>query len=147
VLSRRLPEVNPGEQVWQELRAKLSWLRLAYIEFLEDEVLSWVARYPAASEQRSVARRRHLGGLGGRRATRRWRKSIVWLLLTTVPVTTRQEALERVAWYACRWGIEVWHKVLKSGCQIEAWQLGTAARLERCLALYAVIAWRCMRRC
>jgi len=67
---------------------------------------------------------------------------IVWLLLTTVPVTTWQEALERLAWYACRWGIEVWHKVLKSGCQIEARQLGTAARLERCLALYAVIAWR-----
>jgi len=67
---------------------------------------------------------------------------IVWLLLTTVSVTTRQEALERLAWYACRWGIEVWHKVLKSGCQIEARQLGTAARLERCLALYAVIAWR-----
>jgi hypothetical protein len=67
---------------------------------------------------------------------------IVWLLLTTVPVTTRQEALERLAWYACRWGIEVWHKVLKSGCQIETRQLGTAARLERCLALYAVIAWR-----
>jgi hypothetical protein len=67
---------------------------------------------------------------------------IVWLLLTTVPVTTWQEALERLAWYACRWGIEVWHKVLKSGCHIEARQLGTAARLERCLALYAVIAWR-----
>jgi len=67
---------------------------------------------------------------------------IVWLLLTTVSVTTWQEALERLAWYACRWGIEVWHKVLKSGCQIEARQLGTAARLERCLALYAVIAWR-----
>jgi hypothetical protein len=67
---------------------------------------------------------------------------IVWLLLTTVPVTTWQEALERLAWYACRWGIEVWHNVRKSGCQIEARQLGTAARLERCLALSAVIAWR-----
>jgi hypothetical protein len=50
--------------------------------------------------------------------------------------------LERLAWYACRWGIKVWHKVLKSGCQMEARQLGTAARLERCLARYAVIAWR-----
>ena len=67
---------------------------------------------------------------------------IEWLLLTTCPVRTAADAEERVAWYACRWGIEVWHKVLKSGCRIEARQLATAARLERCLAVYSVIAWR-----
>lgn len=67
---------------------------------------------------------------------------IEWLLLTTCPVHAAHEALERLAWYACRWGIEVWHKVLKSGCQIEAKQFGTAARLERCLVLYSVVAWR-----
>jgi hypothetical protein len=68
--------------------------------------------------------------------------AVEWLLLTTVAVTTTAEALERLAWYACRWGIEVWHKVLKSGCRIESRQLATAKRLKRCLALYAVIAWR-----
>lgn len=68
--------------------------------------------------------------------------AIEWLLLTTVPVTGATDALERLAWYACRWGIEVWHKVLKSGCRIEAKQLQDAARLQRCLALYSVIAWR-----
>ncbi len=67
---------------------------------------------------------------------------VEWLLLTTVAVLTTQDALQRLAWYACRWGIEVWHKVLKSGCRIEARQLETAERLKRCLALYAVIAWR-----
>jgi hypothetical protein len=67
---------------------------------------------------------------------------VEWLLLTTVPVLTTQDALQRLAWYACRWGIEVWHKVLKSGCRIEARQLETADRLKRCLTLYAVIAWR-----
>ena len=45
-------------------------------------------------------------------------------------------------WYACRWGIEVWHRILKSGCRIEARQLATAERLQRCLTLYSVIAWR-----
>lgn len=69
-------------------------------------------------------------------------KPIEWLLLTTVPVTTSDDALERRAWYAARWGIEVWHTVLKSGCRIEDRQLETAARLTRCLALYSVIAWR-----
>ena len=68
--------------------------------------------------------------------------AVSWLLLTTVPVTSAAAALARLAWYACRWGIEVWHKVRKSGCRIEAKQLQDAARLQRCLALYSVIAWR-----
>ena len=67
---------------------------------------------------------------------------VEWLLLTTVPTAAAAAALARLAWYACRWGIEVWHKVLKSGCRIEARQLATADRLRRCLALYSVIAWR-----
>jgi hypothetical protein len=69
-------------------------------------------------------------------------KAVEWLLLTTVPITTTDDALERLAWYAARWGIEVWHKVLKSGCRIEDRQLETAERLLRCLTLYSVIAWR-----
>lgn len=69
-------------------------------------------------------------------------KPVEWLLLTTCSVTTFDEACEVVAHYACRWDIEVWHKVLKSGCRIEARQLETADRLKRCLTLYSVIAWR-----
>jgi len=67
---------------------------------------------------------------------------IAWLLLTTVAVDRVEDAIERVQWYACRWGIEVWHRILKSGCRIEARQLATDERLERCLTLYSVIAWR-----
>jgi hypothetical protein len=65
-----------------------------------------------------------------------------WLLLTTCAVPSSIEAQECVEWYACRFGIEVWHKVLKSGCRIEARQLESAARLQRCLTLFSVIAWR-----
>lgn len=65
-----------------------------------------------------------------------------WLLLTTCPVRSAAHAQERVEWYACRFGIEVWHKVLKSGCRIEARQFESAARLQRCLTLFSVIAWR-----
>ncbi len=68
--------------------------------------------------------------------------AVEWLLLTSVPITTTADALERLAWYTCRWGIEVWHKILKSGCRIEAKQLATADRLARCLSVYRVIAWR-----
>jgi hypothetical protein len=67
---------------------------------------------------------------------------VEWLLLTSVPITSTAEALERLEWYAARWGIEVWQNVLKSGCRIEDRQLETAGRLKRCLSLYSVIAWR-----
>ena len=63
-------------------------------------------------------------------------------MLPTAPIHTPTAALERLDWYAARWGIEVWHKILKSGCRIEHRQLATADRLKRCLALYSVIAWR-----
>jgi len=64
------------------------------------------------------------------------------MLLTTVAVSGLADALERVQWYARRWGIEVFHRILKSGCQIGDHQLGTADRLEACLAIDAVVAWR-----
>ena len=72
---------------------------------------------------------------------------IVWRLLTTLPVTTAPEAIEKVRWYAQRWQIEVIHKVLKSGCQIEQRQLETAQRLERVLSIDLVVAWRILALC
>lgn len=67
---------------------------------------------------------------------------IEWMLLTTVPVNTWKDAKERVEWYSARWGIEVYHRVLKHGCRIRDRQLGTADRLEACLGVDMVIAWR-----
>lgn len=40
---------------------------------------------------------------------------------------------------SCRWGIEVLHRTLKSGCHIEQRQLGQADRLEACLAIDLVV--------
>jgi hypothetical protein len=65
-----------------------------------------------------------------------------WLLLCSMPTHTYEQALERLAWYARRWTIESWHRVLKSGCRIEARQFGTLERFVRATALFAVIAWR-----
>jgi hypothetical protein len=67
---------------------------------------------------------------------------VEWLLLTNVAVPSWQDALERVRWYCLRWGIEVWHKILKSGCTVEDCRLETAERLTRYLSLMSVIAWR-----
>jgi hypothetical protein len=70
------------------------------------------------------------------------KQPVSWMLLTTVETATAEQALERLGWYARRWGIEVFHRILKSGCRIEDRQLGTADRLETCLAIDLVIAWR-----
>jgi len=66
---------------------------------------------------------------------------IIWLLLTTMPVTTSHEAEEKVRWYSQRWLIERFHYTLKSGCGVEELQLETAERLCAALALYTIVAW------
>ena len=38
-----------------------------------------------------------------------------WLLPTSVPVLTLQDASERIAWYSCRWIAEDYHGCLKTG--------------------------------
>jgi len=67
---------------------------------------------------------------------------IEWMLLSTCPVTNFEEAIEKLSWYAIRWGIEVYHRTLKSGCKIEERQLGRADRIETCLGIDMVVAWR-----
>lgn len=67
---------------------------------------------------------------------------IEWMLLSTLPVRSFQDAQDVLTRYARRWGIEVYHRVLKSGCRIEDRQLGAARRLENCLAIDMVVAWR-----
>jgi len=67
---------------------------------------------------------------------------IEWMLLTSVAVTTFEQAVQRAEWYAARWGIEVFHRTLKSGCRIKDRQLGSADRLQACLGVDMVVAWR-----
>ena len=67
---------------------------------------------------------------------------IEWLLLSTWPVTTLKLARRLVRWYALRWGIECWHKVLKVVCGVERRQMKSARALERALALDMIVASR-----
>jgi hypothetical protein len=67
---------------------------------------------------------------------------VEWLLLTNEKVETLEAACLRVGWYRKRWLVEIYFRILKSGCQVEALQLGARERLERALALYLAIAWR-----
>jgi len=69
-------------------------------------------------------------------------KPVEWLLLTNEAVGTLDGACLRIAWYRKRWLVEVFFRILKSGCRVEALQLATVERLERALAVYLVVAWR-----
>jgi hypothetical protein len=68
--------------------------------------------------------------------------AIEWMLLTTEEVKTVEEALRILDLYARRWRIEEWHRVLKSGCKVQDHQHQTEDRLERVIAIDAVLAWR-----
>lgn len=69
---------------------------------------------------------------------------VEWILLTTCDVSSSEQAQQILRWYCLRWRIEDWHRVLKSGCNIEKLQHKTAERLKRTIAINLVIAWRIM---
>ena len=69
-------------------------------------------------------------------------KAICWLLLTTLPVSSLESAVQCLEWYSYRWLIERYHYCLKSGCKIEELQLESGEKIKRALATYAIVAWR-----
>lgn len=69
-------------------------------------------------------------------------EAIEWILLTSLPLFSAEDALTIIGWYQCRWQIETYFKILKSGCKIEKLQISDDERFRPCLALYMIIAWR-----
>lgn len=67
---------------------------------------------------------------------------VAWRLITTLEVKSLAQAVEVIEYYTQRFQIEVFHRTLKSGCKIEERQLGNADRIEGCLAIDMVVAWR-----
>lgn len=65
---------------------------------------------------------------------------LLWRLLTTLPVRTAAHARRIAGWYALRWQIEVFHRVLKTGCRVERRQMRTMQRLRPVIALDMVVA-------
>ena len=69
-------------------------------------------------------------------------EALEWFLLTTVPVSNADDAQRILKYYALRWRIEDYFRILKSGCKVEELQHHSAERLERAIAIKMVIAWR-----
>jgi len=65
-----------------------------------------------------------------------------WRLITSIPVSDIKKAEEIIKIYKTRWTIEIYHRVLKSGCNVENCRLETFDRIKRCITLYSIIAWR-----
>lgn len=76
------------------------------------------------------------------RSTPKGRKPIEWKLITDLPVRSRKDAIEKLHWYALRWKIEVFHKILKSGCKAEELKLRTAGRLANLISVFCILSWR-----
>ena len=68
-------------------------------------------------------------------------KAIEWRLLTNRTAETLELAVELIDWYRRRWLVEIFFRIWKSGCRVEALQLATLERLERALVIYLIIAW------
>jgi hypothetical protein len=76
------------------------------------------------------------------RGTPKNRKKVEWKLITDLPVQSAKDAIEKLQWYAMRWKIEVFHKILKSGCKAEESKLRTAQRLANLIAVFCILSWR-----
>jgi hypothetical protein len=67
---------------------------------------------------------------------------IFWRLITNLPVNSLSDAIEKIQWYSLRWKIEVYFKILKSGCRSEYLKLREASRITKMLTINCIIGWR-----
>ena len=70
------------------------------------------------------------------------REKIEWKLITNLPVDSLVDAVEKLEWYASRWKIETFHKILKSGCKAEESKLRTSERVVNLISVFCIMSWR-----
>ena len=67
---------------------------------------------------------------------------VTWIFLTTLPIDTKELVILVLQYYLCRWEIEIFFRVLKSGCKVEERSLRTADRLMNLIAMLCIVTWR-----
>jgi hypothetical protein len=139
------------ESLWQRMKAEpvAGWLevavprrdsRLARTARLQVRFAQVVLSPPANSKLQPLSVWAVYAWEVGYRAE--VKEPIDWMLLTTVKTESFEDACQRLSWYSRRWGIEVYHRTIKSGCRIEDRRLEDTDSLEACLAIDLVVAWR-----
>jgi hypothetical protein len=73
--------------------------------------------------------------------------AVEWLLVTSLPIDTMDQVQLIVHYYGTRWMVEVFFRVLKSGCRVEQRRFEQTDRLLPCVAVYLVVAWRTLYVC
>ncbi|MFL9907828.1 transposase [Paraburkholderia sp. RL17-337-BIB-A] len=107
-------------------------LELRYQRMTVLPPIAMQSRYPALPLSVIHARERDAPGT---------RAPIEWKLITDLPVSSRAQAVEKLDWYAMRWKIETFHKILKSGCKAEEARLRTADRLANLISVLCILSW------
>jgi hypothetical protein len=101
---------------------------------------------PPRFEKRCGKEPRDLGAVRvWEEATPTGEEPVEWILLTSVPTLTLEEAWERVNWYEHRWVVEDYHHGLKTGCHLEQRQVQSVARLKRLLGFLSPLAIRLLQ--
>ena len=72
---------------------------------------------------------------------------VEWLLLTSLAVGDVEQVRQVIQYYCVRWMIEVFFRVLKSGCRVEERRFEQIDRLLACVAVYLIVAWRTLYVC
>lgn len=68
--------------------------------------------------------------------------ALVWVFITNLPINNFEDVCKIIKYYLCRWEIELFFKILKSGCKIEERQLQTTDRMKNLIAIFMILAWR-----
>lgn len=74
-----------------------------------------------------------------------WNDDTEWILLTTLPVHTPEDATRCAERYSLRWLVEEFHKALKSGCALEKRQLRSAPAFLAVCGLLSLVAVRLLQ--
>jgi hypothetical protein len=72
-------------------------------------------------------------------------QAVMWMILTSLPISTFQQVQQVVKYYAFRWRIEEFHRVEKEGCAVEEAQFDDATDLMRLASIKSVIAVRLLQ--
>ena len=72
-------------------------------------------------------------------------KPLHWVLWTSLPMTSFDDAWQIIEYYERRWLIEEFHKAIKTGCSLEARQYMEAHRLEAVAGFTCVLAVRLLQ--
>lgn len=73
--------------------------------------------------------------------------AVEWLLLTSLPVGTAEQARQVIQYYCTRWMIEILFRTLKQGCRVEERRFEHIDRVLPCVAVFLIVAWRTLYVC